>query len=91
MAPIICAPAWPDCTRRSHCAKLVGSDLNAAGISRVPLLPSWWQDMHVPDLIVRTQSACDFTLGEMPLPWRPVPGNSLLSGTLSSDSQYPAG
>lgn len=41
MADVICAPACPDWVRRSHCATLVGNDLNAAGISRVPLVPSW--------------------------------------------------
>src|SRR5207237_8241327 len=38
--PIIWPPACPDCSRRSHAATEDGNDPKAAGISRVPLLPS---------------------------------------------------
>ena len=83
----ICAPAWPDWTRRSHAATLEPSSRYSAGISRVPFVPSWWHAVHPPDFMVRIQSSCDFTLGAMPFPLNPVPGNSLLSGTRSIDSQ----
>ena len=79
--PVPTAPAAPT----APC--VVGSVLNIAGISRVPLVPSWWHAVHVPDLIVRRKSACVFTFGEMPLPSGPVPGNSDFAGTWSSEYQ----
>jgi hypothetical protein len=57
MMESICAPACPDCTRRSHAACEVPNDANAAGIVRVPGLPSWWHDRHPPDFTTRTHSA----------------------------------
>ena len=47
--------------------------------------------MHVPDFRLRSHCAWFVIPGAIPLPVGPVPGNSLLSGTRSSENQYPAG
>jgi hypothetical protein len=91
IAPLICPPAWPERTRRAHASAWLLNVPSAAGISRVPLVPSWWQAVQPPDLSERIHCAWVFTLGSMPFPCGPVPGNSDFSGTLSSESHQPAG
>src|SRR5687768_13140419 len=87
----ICPPACPDCNLRSHASVELLNFPSEGWNSRVPLLPSWWQARQVPDLMLRIKSACTLTLGEIPLPFGPVPGNFVLSGTFKSENQYPAG
>ena len=87
MVESICAPACPDCTRRSHAATEPASERNASGTLRVPGVPNAWHAMQPPDLTVRMKSARLLMLGEMPFPLGPVPGNSFSSGTRSSENQ----
>src|SRR5437588_9356199 len=89
--PIMPPPACPDWMRRSQALDGESKLPSAAGISRVALLPSWWHDQQLSVLIISMNWACDFIFGEMPFPPGPVPGNSLLSGTLSSEYQKLAG
>ena len=90
-AAFICAPACPDCTRRSHAATVFGNGPSAAGTSRVAFVPSAWHAVQPPDLMLRIQSPWLFMFGLMPLPLTPVPGNSCAAGTSISDSQCAAG
>ena len=54
--------------------------------SRVARLPIWWHSWQ-PSFNWLIQSAWLRMFGEMPLPFSPVPGNSLLSGTLIIEYQ----
>ena len=69
----------------------MGNAPSAAGISRVPLVPSAWHAVQPPDFTLRIQSPWLFMFGEMPLPSSPVPGNSCLPGISINESQYAAG
>jgi hypothetical protein len=81
-------PACPDCTRRSHAFTEEPSALNSDGTVRVPMEPSWWQDMQPPPLLIMASHIAWFLMfGEMPLPVGPVPGNSLFAGGRSSENQ----
>ena len=87
------APAWPARTRRSHASTPFPSPArNIFGISRVALLPIWWQPAHPSTLTMfRIHSPCERIIGEMPLPLSPVPGKSLFGGICSMANQYCAG
>ena len=76
---------WPVTMRWAQAAS-VESKSAALGISRVGRLPSWWQSWQ-PCLSKSTQWACVRTVGGMPLPSAPVPGNSDGSGTCISEYQ----
>src|ERR1700682_5021112 len=82
--------ACPDWVRRAQAWYELPSFENISGTLRMPALPSAWHDWHA-FLTVSTQWSCVFMLAEMPLPFSPVPGNSLLSGILSSEYQYMPG
>jgi hypothetical protein len=89
--PLICPPACPDFTRRSHAAAVVEKGPSAAGISLVALVPSAWHAVQPPDFTRWIQSCWLLMFGEMPLPLSPVPGNSLFAGISINDSQCAAG
>ena len=80
-------PAWPDWIRRSQAASIESNSPSSAGTSRVARLPREWHAVQPPDFTARIHSAWLRTLGEMPLPSGPVPGNSSRAGTSMSDSQ----
>ena len=69
----------PGCTRRIKMT-------SASGISRVAFSPNWWHDQQLSVFNMCSHCAWLFMSG-MPLPSGPVPGNSLLSGTRSSENQ----
>jgi len=79
--------AWPDCVRRAQPAK---PGPNSFGTVRMPFEPSEWHDWHA-FFTVSTHSSCDLMFDEMPLPFSPVPGNSLLAGMLIIEYQYMPG
>src|SRR5205809_656794 len=82
--------ACPDCVRRAHRWNELPDSWNSFGTVRMPLLPSAWHDWQA-FLTVSTHCSCVFMFSLMPFPLSPVPGNSLLSGILSSEYQYMPG
>ena len=82
--------ACPACVRRAQAWKELLDSWNSFGTVRMPLLPSAWHDWHA-FLTVSTHCSCVFMFSLMPFPLSPVPGNSLLSGILSSEYQYMPG
>src|SRR6266513_6084155 len=83
MFPMAC----PDCVRRAQPAT---PEPNSFGTVRMPLEPSEWHDWHA-FFTVSTHCSCVLMLSLMPLPFSPVPGNSLLAGMLIIEYQYMPG
>ena len=81
--PLICWPAWPDCTRRVHACSDDANVPSEAGIVRVDFCPIWWQPMQPLFFIEFSHSICVTSL-EMP---GVVPPNSLAAGIFSIEYQ----
>jgi hypothetical protein len=79
-------PACPDWMRRCHASAEEPNVPRAAGISRVALVPSWWQAVQPPDFNWRTHSAWLLTREATPVP-AAAPVNALLSGTCKRENQ----
>ena len=78
-------PLRPTCTRWSQAATVESkSSTSIIGISRVAMLPIWWQSWQ-PSFSRSTHSAWCRMPRLMPLPLGPVPGNSSAAGTSSSE------
>jgi hypothetical protein len=80
---ILPAPSMPDCRRRSHAASDESNVPRFLGISRVALLPMEWHGVQVLVFTWLIHMAWLRIASEIPLPFWPVPGNSLLAGMLS--------
>ena len=84
---LMLGPLRPTCTRCSQASRVESkSSRSSIGISRVAMLPIWWQSWQ-PSLSRSTHSAWCRMRSLMPLPSGPVPGNSLSAGTSSSEYQ----
>ena len=60
-------------------------------MTRVGLLPSWWQEPQPCDLTLASHIAWLRMLVAIPLPFGPVPGNRLLSGIFIIEYHHCAG
>ena len=79
--------AWPAWMRRVQASRELAKSPNSRGITRVPGVPNAWQAMQPRLFTSASQCCCVRCAGLMPLPFGPVPGNSLFAGTRSIEYQ----